>query len=315
MSKSELVKNAFAACGENVHLDYENEDIVNVLYSLCYGGDTTEIPLTSNNLNLIGLYFRFVRGDIPNAIRYYEMAISRGSSTAAHNLSCLYKKQGDTENMLRYYQIGSDMGYADATYNIAIYYEKLNDIPNAIKYYQIAAHQGHPDAANNLGCIYKRRGDLENMFKYFDIAISLGHTSAMYNLAIHYKQSGDFKNTKKYLMMAFRNGMKLVLKSILELVSSVYWDYDMNETILLAFEYGFTKEEIYSSLPESYQKNKQKSFDYLGICEICFQQKKQIETLTSRVKEKDMEITELQYCPGGPGYLEAKKHFESLTKN
>lgn len=306
MSKAEFVKQALSKCGKNVRINFEDEHLIDILYLLCHGDDADTIQPTGHNLNLIGLYFSHIKNDIPNTIKYYTMAISKGYALAANNLACFYKKQGNVEKMHQYYQIAIDMGNADAMHNIGIHYKyDMGDVKNAKKYFKMAISKGHVDAAKRLGRIYHKQAKYQKMLHCYKIAVDGGDRDTMLQLVIYYRKMKDVINTRKYLQMAFRHGEKTVLEIIFELVSTLYWDYDMNETIISAFEFGYTKEEIHSFLPPSYQSDKQKCVDYLNLCEICFHQRQ-------KIKRQESEIIELKYKPGGPGYEEAKIHFESL---
>lgn len=199
--------------------------------------------------------------------------------------------------------------------NIGTFYQYVKkDIPMATKYYLLASEKGSISASNNLGYMYGELGDTEQMLKYYQISIDMKNVNAMHNLFVYYKNIGDTDNMKKYLMMAFQARSVKILKLIRNLIGTPIWNYTLNETILLAFQYSYSKKALKYLIPVSYW-NKELYLNYIDMCETCFHQNHKIVALEKQIKTQEAEITELRFRPGGPGFEEAKSHFDTLAKD
>lgn len=247
MSKLEFVVNAFAGYKE-FNIRKQNGKTIDLLYDLCNGKEIDESTLDGSGLNIIGIFYQYIKKDISNATKYYLLALEKGNVNAPNNLGYIYGKMGDTDQMLEYYQIS---------------------------------------------------------FKMKNI-------SALHNLIHYYKSAGDFDNMKKYLMLAFQSRSTKILKLIKNLIENQKWDYDLNKTILLAFQFGYSKKNMKYLIPVSCW-NKELYLHYIDMCETCFHQTHRVIVLEKQIKNQKAEITELRFRPGGPGFEEAKEHFESLV--
>jgi TPR repeat protein len=86
-----------------------------------------------------------------NTIKYYVMAIERGSVNAMFNLGHFYFEKNDLENMFKYYLIAVELGDIDTMYELAIYYQKIRDFDNMRKYYLMALETSEkPDHKDNV---------------------------------------------------------------------------------------------------------------------------------------------------------------------
>jgi TPR repeat protein len=110
-------------------------------------------------LFLTGLLFRNEPSlrNLPEAFRYYRMAIDKGDSNALVNLANCYKDEPSVKNImeaLRHYKLAVEKNHLTAIYNLAVCYRnevEIKDVKEAVKYYKMAADKGHLDAMNNLG--------------------------------------------------------------------------------------------------------------------------------------------------------------------
>jgi len=90
-----------------------------------------------------------------NTIKYYIMAIERGSVNAMYNLGHFYFEINDLENMFKYYLMAVELGDIDTMYELSIYYQKIKDFDNMRKYYLMALEEcenpDHKDVVCNNG--------------------------------------------------------------------------------------------------------------------------------------------------------------------
>ena len=66
------------------------------------------------------------------------MAVEKGNSNAMNSLGVYYLKQNNIPEMLKYYQMASEKGNDLAMNNLGNYYKEQNNIPEILKYYQMA---------------------------------------------------------------------------------------------------------------------------------------------------------------------------------
>lgn len=92
---------------------------------------------------------------IKNTIKYYTLAIERGSVNSMYNLGHYYYECKDIKNMFKYYLMAIELRDIDTMYELAIYYQKIKDFDNMRKYYLMALEEtdnlDHTDIILNDG--------------------------------------------------------------------------------------------------------------------------------------------------------------------
>ena len=154
----------------------------------------------------IGLLYMDEFKSCDNAIKYYNIAIKKGSTTAFNDIGRVYKELKDFDNAIKYYKLGIEKKDSNAMNNLGILYKvELKDFDNAIKYYEMAVEKENTDAMNNLAALYQTEfKDFDNAIKYYEMAIEKENSDAMNSLAwLYYK-----KNINKV------DSMELIKKSI-----------------------------------------------------------------------------------------------------
>jgi hypothetical protein len=76
-----------------------------------------------------------------NIIRYYTLAIERGSVNAMFNLGHYYYECNNYKEMLKFYLMAIETGDIDTMYDLAIYYQNIKDFDNMRKYYLMALEE------------------------------------------------------------------------------------------------------------------------------------------------------------------------------
>jgi TPR repeat protein len=90
-----------------------------------------------------------------NIIKYYTLAIERGSVNSMFNLGHYYYECNEFEKMMKYYLIAIELGDIDTMYDLSIYYQNIKDFDNMRKYYLMALEEtekpDHPGISVNDG--------------------------------------------------------------------------------------------------------------------------------------------------------------------
>jgi TPR repeat protein len=105
-----------------------------------------------------------------NTIKYYLLAIERGSMNAMFNLGHYYYECNDYENMFNYYYMSVALGDIDTMFELAIYYQKIKDFDNMRKYYVMALEESENPKYNVTVLINdgKKDFDLFNLKEELD---------------------------------------------------------------------------------------------------------------------------------------------------
>lgn len=158
-----------------------------------------------------------------------------------------------------------------------VYFETKNDHDNILKYYSLAIQKGSIDAMDNLASYYFRLEDWPNMTKYYLMAIENNYSASMNNLAKYYYNIDDYNNMIKYYLMAIDNGNSDAEEHLLDALSDI--------TIMEKF------------------------------IQIQIHNKKEISKLKEENNLLTTENNHFKYMPNGPGFMEAKKEFETMASH
>lgn len=121
----------------NDYYKIENDTVENVYY--------IETKVTKA-LDVLGNYYddsiQYPTEETNNKIiKYYRLAIERGSVNAMFNLGHYYYECNDYIEMLKYYLMAIEIGDIDTMYDLAIYYQSIKDFDNMRKYYLMALEE------------------------------------------------------------------------------------------------------------------------------------------------------------------------------
>jgi TPR repeat protein len=134
------------------------------------------------------------------AIKYYKLAMERGSMSAVFNLGQYYYENNNIENMFKYYLYGVELKDVDCMFELSLYYQQVNDFDNMKKYYLMALEE-----IDN--CNYKKTliNDGEKDFNLFKIKEFLDTVEKPCQTVLN-----KIKNLKsKKEIMIFENKKKL----------------------------------------------------------------------------------------------------------
>lgn len=99
----------------------------------------------TKTLDVLGNYYDLIQYPTEETnnkiIKYYTLAIERGSVNAMFNLGHYYYECNDYIGMLKYYLMAIDTGDIDTMYDLAIYYQNIKDFDNMRKYYVMALEE------------------------------------------------------------------------------------------------------------------------------------------------------------------------------
>jgi len=149
----------------------------NIDYNIIYDKLIKKNNLNGSELFMLGKLSKKEKNNIPEAIKYYKMAIKKGNddraSQAMTNLGYLYRY--DKKNII---ELFSGSGASVDT----------NLLAKAIKYYKMAIEKGNDTGMYNLGCLYEEENNIPDAIKYYKMAIEKGNEYAMNNLVKLYKE-------------------------------------------------------------------------------------------------------------------------------
>ena len=168
------------------------------------------------------LYGAKVKQYYQEAVKWYQIAASKGDARAQNNLGTCYEYgngiEKDLEEAVKWYIKAAEQGIVDAQYNIASCYAYGTgvelDINAAIKWYQKAAEQGDAKAQCRLGeCYVNGTGvepDINEAMKWYSKAAEQGEIIAQYNLGVCYTIENEGGQNKeeavKWFQKAADNG-------------------------------------------------------------------------------------------------------------
>jgi TPR repeat protein len=146
--------------------------------------------------------------NIDRAIKYYKMAIAKGSIDAMYNLGLLYRNQEEYDKAIEYYKMAIKEGnHVVAMNNLGLLYDNQGEYNKAIKYYEMAIAKGNVDVMCNLGVLYYNQKEYGKAIKYWEMAIKEGNqVDAMNNLGLLYANQGEYDRAIEYYEMAIKEG-------------------------------------------------------------------------------------------------------------
>ena len=239
-----------------------------------------------------------INNDIPNMIKYYELASIKGNTIAICKLGYYYYNNKKYTTMMEYYKKAIELKYYYAYVLIGDYYYINNNINTMIKYYKLAIDNNiviamtklaqyyisikkvklmekymtmaidHGDviSMNEMASFYRYyKKDYVLMKKYYDMAIEKGDTNAMINLADYYaKIKNDHINMEKYYIMAIKHNNYNAYVYLGD-----YYNNKNNQVMIKCYELSINY-GIYTTIPKliNYyytQSNYDKVFYYIEM--------------------------------------------------
>jgi hypothetical protein len=111
----------------------------------CIDDDENIELLVTKMMELLGNYYDTIDNETEetktNTIKYYVLAIERGSVNSMFNLGHYYYECRDITNMFKYYFMAIELRDIDTMYELSIYYQKIKDFDNMRKYYLMALEE------------------------------------------------------------------------------------------------------------------------------------------------------------------------------
>ncbi|MEB2844674.1 peptidoglycan-binding protein [Endobacterium cereale] len=133
---------------------------------------------------------RGVATNLPEAVRWYEMAAQRGLAPAQYRVANLYEKgtgvSRDFGKAMTFYEQAANAGNASAMHNLAVLYASgaagTPDYAKAVSWFERAADLGVSDSQFNLAILYARGNgvpqNLDASYKWFSVAARGGDQDA-----------------------------------------------------------------------------------------------------------------------------------------
>ncbi len=198
--KNPLLKLLFQEHDIVFNLEYDKYQ--NIMVDIFLNNNIKKTKKNHYVLDIIGVYYQFIKKNYQEAINYYLLSIKKGTNTnAMTNLGDYYYENENYEEMKKYYQMAIKLGNAFAMHNLAYFYEDIKNYDEMKKYYLMAIDRNkHPNTIYNL-CNY-----FINEEYNYDEAIK--YIILIYN--INYKDDYNDTNTDAYkLFIQIENKINL----------------------------------------------------------------------------------------------------------
>lgn len=155
--------------------------------------------------------------NVTEAIKYYELAIAEGDTTAINKLALLYANEHQPEKAKTYYIKSFENGNAFAAQylaNVSLKDDKTDDV---IKYAKPLADKGNKDMVYALGSAYLKLKQYDNAIKYFSMDADNVYIKDPLGQAYYDKK--DFANAEKYWKSAVDDHQSGAINSYNKLLS------------------------------------------------------------------------------------------------
>lgn len=222
------------------------------------------------------IYQIFIHQEIPEEIIQNQNPEISGQ--LANYLGIYYHFfEPDQQLMEKFYQIGISKGNSWSMNNLALYHCKINDrFHDSSRYHH------------------------EQTIKYYQMSVDHGNSLAMVNLARYYRNMphryGETDQTNCQIRQLYE-------KALFEGEMDAYYD------LLKISEKDLMYGDYLPQLLRNYKKFKQTN---QNLTQTNKQLEKQVKEQKAKIEELEDQI---EYQPGGPGYIEAKSHFEQQTQS
>lgn len=150
-------------------------------------------------LNLyIGHVYQYIKHDITNAKKHYEISAQCNNSRAYVKLAEYYGNCNDIDKMIKYLQISVDINQDPfALYYLGLYYNVITEIEKMDGLFIVALQKKNTNVIYNIGLVYDNMHEQNKHIKCNELAIKLDkNIYALYDLATYYNKQGD--NVKEH---------------------------------------------------------------------------------------------------------------------
>jgi tetratricopeptide (TPR) repeat protein len=299
---------------------YGDDDNIVDLFNYCIANKNTE---DTKIMCALGCLYESGRvtteANYDKAIKYYKMAVEKGSVGAMHELGHIYCEidaedfENDYDEGIKYLKMAIEKGCGKSMFDLGWLYQHgkgvAKNIDVAIKYYKMAVEKGNSDAMLILGDIYIDGKNIEKNFeeaiKYYKMAIEKGDKHAMYDLGKMYQYGNgvdkNFEEAIRYYIMT--NNADYFFMCIAEL-----------ERMIAEINKLSNDEKIkYYRLLNQHKGTKEYARKIIITYRVddIIQMYEENKKLKKKVEELE---THIRYMPDGIGYYEAKEEFESLQQ-
>jgi len=276
-----------------------------------------------------------VQKDIDNAIKLFQKAIELNNSDAMFNLAICYEDGNgvdqDINHAIDLYQKAINLNNSDAMNNLGEYYFYDNHVEQhtykAIELFKRAIDLNNSFAMTNLAICYKNsigvKKDISKTIELLHRAVDLNNPHAMDYLACCYENEiGVEQNIEKSIDLYYKSGKnqkgdELCIQNF-DIINKYNTEKQINAKLFEEYILLISKLDYEININDLQYLNepvntKEYFYDWLELKKM----NKELEELNKRMNiEIDFFLVkmDIKYRPGGLGYEEAKKDFESLLK-
>lgn len=139
-------------------------------------------------------YYQSKKGEIDDALKYFEMAAKNNDSTAIYNYLALLHQSNkcnkeNMEKVVGFYRSAIQSGDVQSMLNLAELFEEGDDfidenLDEAKKLYKMASDCGNSEGSLNYGRILEEKmNDISGAIQFYQLAMDEGNSNAMVSIA------------------------------------------------------------------------------------------------------------------------------------
>ena len=131
----------------------------------------TEPQLKSDiEYHYYGFYHYYVRGNLPEAKKYYMKAVELGYGQAMCNVSIVFAMEGNSKKQKKYLLIAVEKGVNTSMSMLGNYYKRKHKFVKMEKYFSMSVNNGYYNRPllESLGAYYLRDGNYDAALKVFE---------------------------------------------------------------------------------------------------------------------------------------------------
>ncbi len=213
----QYIQETLAAC-EIDHCDI-TRNLIHPIYQLLKDGIIDDTIEDSVYYLYCALYFRFIKIDEDETIKYYKQSIALGNIRAMYELGCLYHIGDDIENpknnskCVEYYQMEILNGGTCSYSNLGHYYYNIeNDIEKSKEYFQLGIDHGCVSCVLNMSSLYYMIGNNLKALEYHMQGSELGDMESIRRLIAMCDELDEFKPVEDLIFKLTNSSTGYVLK-------------------------------------------------------------------------------------------------------
>jgi len=269
---------------------------------------TTDAEVFVEKMEELGDYYLYEQKDIDKALKHYKLAGDDIYQDKLEDVADMYfygdGVEKDRKKAMTYYK----MSCPDDDNKISL--NKLEEIGDmylekdetvALEYYSLLGQKMYNKKMIEIGDSYLEKNE-EKAMSYYKLAGEKEYIKKLKKLADNNYNPDTY--LKYYKMAADEGNLEAI-----RIVGKLYIQNNIDNA-LKYYKMLEKGEDLY--IDDMLEHAEMHNNDYVRIIEYT---RNKITELQEQLNQKDAEILDLKYRPGGPGYEEAKERFEKVSNS